>query len=147
VPYSFKIWNQGNDGRTMGVRVQGVRELAKFAAACTEPDISGRYVDMQFSRCYTRLPAATHGSPPSPYARIVDVIWLNPIGYGSHRLFPGRTLVATYIGPLRTSGGFASQCYCIVDANGYPALAKHHRAAIRVEYVADPARDVLVVMP
>lgn len=144
MPYNFKIWNQGNDRRTMGIRVEDVAELARFAAACSEPDIGGHYADMQ---TYLGAAAAARGAPPPPYSRIVDVIWLNAIGYGSNRLFPGRTMVATYTGPERGSGGFASQCYCIVDANGYPALAQHHRMIIRVEFVANPARDVMVVMP
>jgi hypothetical protein len=87
VPYNFMIWNQGNDGRTMGIRAQDVGELARFAAACSEPDISGQYTNMQQ---YLNSAGSAHGAPPPPYSRIVDVIWLNPIGYSNHRLFPSQ---------------------------------------------------------
>jgi hypothetical protein len=31
--YKFKVWNQGHDGRTMGIRVEDVDEVARIAAA------------------------------------------------------------------------------------------------------------------
>lgn len=143
MPFRFKIWNQGNDGQTMGIRVADVDELASFATACNQPDLAGLYHNLDD---YLAAAAAASGSTPSPYSRLVDVVWLASIGYGAPRAFFGRTLVATYTGPERVTGGFASQCYCIVDAQGYPALAPHHQAIIQVQYVAGPGRDVLVVV-
>jgi hypothetical protein len=43
MPFEFKVWNQGNDGQTMGIRVKDVTELNRFAAACTQPDLAGRW--------------------------------------------------------------------------------------------------------
>jgi len=144
MPFNFKIWDQGNDGRTMGVRVEDVNELTKFATACSQPDIAGHYPNL---RSYLTAASRARGGPPPPYSRIVDVVWLNPVGYRSPQFFPGRTLVATYTGPQRGTGGFASQCYCIIDPIGFTALRRHHRRAIVVEYIAHPSRDALVVLP
>lgn len=142
--FNFKIWDQGNDGKTMAVRVEDVGELARFAAACSQPDIAGRYVNL---RAYLTAAGRASGAPPQPYSRVVDIVWLKALGYRSPQFFPGRTLVATYTGPERNAGGYASQCYCIVDPDGFRALRRHHRTVVSVEYVASPGRDVLVVLP
>jgi len=144
MPFNFKIWNQGNDGQTMGIRLADVDELDEFAGVCTEPDIAGTYTNLQ---AYLDSAAAAHGAAPPHYSRPVDVVWLNPIGYGGRRFFPGRRLLATYTGPERQSGGFGSQCYCIVDPNGYAALAPHHQKVISGEYIANAVTDVLVLLP
>ena len=142
--FDFKIWNQGNDGETMGLRVADVTELTAFAAACNQPDLAGVYQDLS---AYLNAANAARGVTPISYSRRIDVVWLNTIGYGTPQLFPGRTLVATYTGNERQAGGFASQCYCIVDPAGYPALAQHHQTPIRVDYITNPSHDVLVVLP
>ena len=41
--HRFKIWNQGNDGNTMGIRADGMEELKQLAGSCTQPDIAGNY--------------------------------------------------------------------------------------------------------
>jgi hypothetical protein len=143
MPFEFKIWNQGNDGQTMGIRVRNVTELKRLTSACTEPDLSGRWTNLA-----DYLQAARNAtSEPPPFVRLVQVIWLSPQGYGAARNFTGRTFVVTYTGPMRAAGGFASQGYCTVDPQGYPLLRNLHRRPIRVEYIADPAQDVLVVLP
>ena len=143
MPHRFKIWNQGNDDLIMGIRVENTKRLAAFAPHCNQPDLAGNWANL------TDYLSAAAGarSTPQPYARLVDVVWLNPLGYGTPRYFPGRTLVATYTGPRRPRGGYACQCYCIVDPQGYPALAAHHRTIIQVEYIAHPFHDALVVLP
>lgn len=143
MPFQFKVWNQGNDGQTMGIRVRNVAELRRLAAACTQPDLTGRWGSL--GDYLAAANAAT--AEPAPYARLVQVVWLNTLGYNVLRNFSGRTFVVTYTGPMRTAGGFASQGYCIVDPNGYPVLGPLHRQPIRVEYIADSAQDVLVVLP
>lgn len=142
--FSFKIWDQGNDGRTMAVRVEDVKELAKFAGACTQPDLAGKYPNLQ---AYLKAAAKATGPPPAPYTRLVHVVWLNSKGYKSPQFFPGRMLVVTYTGPLKNNGGYASQGYCITDPVGFTALRKHHRKPISVEYIVNPSGDVLVVLP
>ena len=144
MPLNFKIWNQGNDGRTMGIRVEDVKELAALAGVCTEPDTAGTYASLQD---YLDAAAVAHGATPQHYSRHVDVVWLNPIAYGGRRLFPGRRLLATYTGNERQSGGFASQCYCVVDEDGYAALAPHHKTVIEGEYIAHAQGDVIVLLP
>lgn len=141
--FSFKVWDQGNDGRTMGIRAKDVRELARLAPACTGPDLGGNWQSLtQFLNA-----AARARSLRAPYVRPVQVVWLNPLGYGSPRVFHGRTFVVTYTGPQRATGGYASQAYSIVDANGFPNLGAHHRTPIKVEYIAGTGLDTLVVLP
>ena len=140
--HRFKIWDQGNDGSTMGIRVARVEALPQFATSCTMPDLSGEY------RCLQDylVRAESAQTPPPPYSRYVDVVWLSHIGYGVSKYFPHRTMVVTYSGNMRQAGGYASQAYCIVDPNGYPELASHHQRLISVEYVAHATRDTLVVL-
>ena len=143
MPFKFKIWDQGNDGSTMAIRVKNVKELAKFAGACTQPDLSGKYPNLG---AYLSKAAKAKGAPPTPYTRLLHVVWLNSKGYKAPQFFPGRTLVVTYTGPEKTKGGYASQCYCIIDPVGFAALKKHHRQPISVEYVAGASGDALVVL-
>jgi hypothetical protein len=141
--FNFKVWNQGNDGHTMGIRVADLPELKKFAGTCTKADLAGNWPNM---KAYLSA-AASASVEPVPYIRLVDVVWLNTSLMASQRYFPGRRLVATYTGPKRTTGGFASQAYCIVDPELFAQLGKYHRTKIKVEYVASASHDVLVVMP
>lgn len=143
MPFQFKVWNQGNDQQTMGIRIRNVAELARFARVCSQPDLAGAWPDLG---TYLSAVARATTEPP-PYSRLVQVIWLNTRGYGTARNFPGRTLVVTYSGLRRKNGGFASQGYCIVDAQGYPILGPHHQQPIQVEYIADRAQDILIVLP
>lgn len=143
MPFEFKVWNQGNDGQTMGIRVKNVFELSRLASACVQPDITGHWASLT-----DYLSAARRAtSEPRPYVRLVQVVWLNTLGYRTQRYFSGRTFVVTYTGPMRTAGGFASQGYCIVDPQGYPQLGRLHRRPVRAEYIADPAQDIIVILP
>ena len=140
--HRFKIWDQGNDGNTMAIRVENMHALRRLAQSCTAQDIAGNYGNLQ----EYIVAASRANTPPLPYPRFVDVVWLNMTGYDEYRYFPHRTLVVTYSGNRRQNGGFASQGYCIIDPNGYPHLAAHHRSPILVEYVANTLRDALVVL-
>jgi len=140
--FKFKIWNQGNDGRTMGIRVADVAELKKFAVACAKPDLGGTWANLQAYLAAARKAS----SEPAPFVRVVDIVWLNN-AFLPNTYFPGRRLVATYTGPRRGTGGFASQAYTILDANLFSKLGAHHKKQIEVEYVASDSNDVLVVLP
>lgn len=143
MPFRFKIWDQGNDGRTMGIRVRDVRELARLATVCTQPDLGGNWRDLN----HFLTTAAGARRSNAPYSRLIQVVWLNAAGYASPRVLSGRTFVVTYTGPRRTTGGYASQGYSIVDANGFPNLGRHHKARIDVEYIPGSSLDTLVVLP
>jgi hypothetical protein len=143
MPYRFKIWNQGHDGRTMGIRVEDINELASLATACTQPDSAGAWSNLQD---YLDAVNVVVGAAPPPYTRIVDVVWLNPIGYGVPSYFPGRTLVVTYNGNQRATGGYATQCYCIVDPLGYQRLAPHDKNPLNVEYIAHMRNDLIAIV-
>ncbi len=144
MPLCFKVWNQANDNTTMAVRVSNVREVRHLSQVCAGPDMQGTWRNLAEYLAAARVAV---GAPPVPYTRPVDVIWLSRLGYGTPRLFPGRRLVATYTGPQRLHGGYATQCYCVIDPAGYGALGAHHRAALSVEYIAHSSHDVLVVLP
>ena len=139
--YEFKIWNQGNDGKTMGIRAANVSVVAELASVFTRPSDNGAYATM--TTFLTTLAHAT--TPPEPYRRSVDVLWRTAIGYGTHTYLPGRTLEVTYSGNVRQSGGFAAQCYIIVDPQGYPNLGALHLAPITVVVVPGNERDLVEV--
>jgi len=143
MPNEFKIWDQGNDGSTMSIRVKDTLELNKLKSKVTGVDLSGMYTNLND---YLRR-AATANLPPAPYSRLVNVVWLNAKGYPKPLVFPARTFVVTYTGNVRQAGGFASQGYVIVDPTGFANLGRHHRDAIEVEYITSAGVDTLVVLP
>lgn len=142
--FRFKIWNQGNDGNTMGIRVADVSELDRMRVACTEPSLGGRWSNLDQ---YLQHAASATTQPDPSYSRIVNVVWLRALGYPSPITFNGRTFVVTYTGNARVSGGFASQGYCITDPHGYPLLAAHHQTDLIVQYIPGSFGDTIVVMP
>ena len=139
--FSFKIWNQGNDGNTMGIRAADVSVVSQIGPVLNSPSDDGFYASL--SQYLTAVGSAN--TPPPPYRRPIDVLWRTAIGYGSHRYFPDRILEATYTGNVRQSGGFAAQCYVIVDPQGFPALGLHHTVPITVTVVLGTNRDLLEV--
>lgn len=143
MPNKFKIWDQGNDGSTMGIRVKDTTELNRLRSRVTGMDLAGGYPNLT---AYLRA-AATAARPPQPYSRLVTIVWLNAKGYANPIVFPGRTFVVTYTGNVRQSGGFASQGYVIIDPAGFANLGLHHRDSIDVEYITSGGMDTMVVMP
>lgn len=140
--YSFKIWNQGNDGSTMGIRAADVAVVAQLGQQVSRP--SGDAVYATLADYLAHLATAT--APPLPYRRPVDVLWRTAVGYQTHKYFTDRTLEVTYSGNLRQRGGFAAQCYVIVDSQGYSLLGPLHTVPITVVVVPGTAgRDLLEV--
>jgi hypothetical protein len=116
-------------------------ELRRIAASHLVPALNARYGSI---RDYlVAVGSAAH--PPRPYVRSVDVLWDTSLGYGARRYFDGRTLEVTYSGNVRTRGGFAAQCYVVVDPNGFGVLGPFHRVPIQVEIIAGTNRDLLIV--
>lgn len=139
--FAFKVWNQGNDGNTMGIRAADVSVVAQLGPAINRPS-----EDQVYASLSQYLTAVGSGSvAPPPYRRRVDVLWRTAIGYGSHRYFPDRILEATYSGNVRQIGGFAAQCYVLVDPQGFAALGLHHTVPITVTVVPGTIRDLLEV--
>lgn len=141
MPHPFKIWNQSNDGKTMAIRCESTTSLADLASQYMVPSDDGVYTSLQ--EFINRLNTAT--SPLPPYRRAVDVYWNTAIGYGAPRLFADRTLEATYTGNQRQGGGFAAQCYVMIDPDGFQALGPLHLAPITVTIILGGPRDLLVV--
>lgn len=140
--FDFKIWNQANDGTTMGIRAADVNVVAQIGFHFDRPSNCGTYVSL--GQYLTRLSTAT--AHPLPYRRPVDVLWKSAIGYLSHRYFTDRVLEVTYTGDLRQGGGFAAQCYVIVDPQGFAILGQHHTVPITVVVVPGTSgRDLLEV--
>ena len=139
--FAFKIWNQGNDGNTMGIRAADVSVVAHLGQS-----IARSWEDQLYVPLGQYLAAVDSASvPPSPYRRRVDVLWRTAVGYGGHQYFPDRILEATYSGNVRQSGGFAAQCYVLVDPQGFAALGRHHTVPITVAIVPGSTRDLLEV--
>lgn len=141
--YPFVIWNQANDGKTMGIRVRDVDVLVQLPDACRGSDIAGNWNSLEE---YLNE-AATALQPPIPYVRLVDIVWLNTKPFGEARLAQDRRFRVTYTGNVRTSGGFASQGYSIVEPEGAAQLLPLHQTSIQVEYLAGAGRDAIVVLP
>ena len=139
--YQFKIWNQSNDAQTMAIRAQDVNTLAKIASSYNAPSTDGQYNSL--GNFLNQLNSAS--SPLSPYRRSVDVFWNTALGYGKRKLFADRVIEATYTGTIRQSGGFAAQCYVMIDPGGYGALGQFHLVPITVAIVPGGPRDLLIV--
>ncbi len=140
--FDFKIWNQANNGTTMGIRAADVNVVAQLVPQFNRGSDDGVYGAL--GHYLSALAVAP--TPPIPYRRSVDILWRTAIGYGSHRYFTDRVLEVTYTGNVRQSGGFAAQCYVIVDPNGFQALISHHTVPITVVVVPGVGgRDLLEV--
>jgi hypothetical protein len=140
--FDFKIWNQANNGTTMGIRGADVNVVAQLGPQFNRGSDDGVYGSLGE---YLSAVAVAQ-TPPDPYRRSVDILWRTAIGYGSHRYFTDRVLEVTYTGNVRQSGGFAAQCYVIVDPNGFQALGPHHTVPISVVvFHGNGARDLLEV--
>lgn len=140
--FDFKIWNQANHGTTTGIRVADVNIVAQLGPQFNRCSDGG--VDGSSSQYLSAIAVAQ--TPPDPYRRTVDILWRTAIGYGTHRYFTERVLEATYTGSVRQSGGFAAQCYIIVDPNGFRALGSHHTVPIAVvAVVGTGGQDLLEV--
>lgn len=143
MPFSFKIWDQANDGQTMAIRVEDVAELQRLSAVCIGEDAAGNWSSLADYLSHS----ATAATEPIPYVRDVDVLWQDPaIGLPSNYSQTRRFRV-TYTGRARVSGGFASQGYCVLDPVWNAALQPHHQQPITVEWYAGNQRDLLVVGP
>lgn len=138
--FAFKIWNQGNDGCTMGIRAADVGVVAKLGPQFNRSSDDGLYRSLD----QYHLAIALAQTPPAPYRRSVDIVWRTAIGYGSHRYFTDRVLEVTYTANVRQSGGFAAECYVIVDPNGFHALGSHHTVPTTVVVVPDIGRRNLL---
>lgn len=79
--FNFKIWNQANNGTTMGVRAADVNVVAQLGPRCNRASDDGGYrsLDQYLSTI------AVAQTPPPPYRRSVDILWRTAIGYGIHR--------------------------------------------------------------
>lgn len=141
MPYEFKIWNQSNDNQTMSIRVRDVNALNAMAATYAVPSSDGAYQSLQH---FINL-LDTAVAPQPPYRREVDVVWNTMLGYGRKRMFRSCILEATYSGNIRQGGGYAVQCYVMIDPNGYGVLGPFHFVPIQVEIITETSCDLLVV--
>ena len=139
--YSFKIWDQSHDGKTMAVRIFDLDELRRIASSHLGRSDDGVYPS--FGSFVSSAGAAA--SPLSPYRITIDVYWATNFGYGKHRYFAQRVFEATYTGNLRISGGYAVQGYVMIDPDGFSNIGSSHLLPISVDIISGPIRDLLVV--
>lgn len=139
----IKVWDQGHDGHTIALRVADSNELSNLAVSCTEPDLDKNYLDLSD---FLQQADNTSNSPIIPYKRLVDVIWLTNLGYGSFQFFPNRIFEVTYTGIERASGGFSSQGYIVHDPEGFDSLEDHVGEVLNCDYLTSSmGRDVIIV--
>lgn len=125
----------------MAIRVSGVAELDRLSHVLTGPDL---YLNWSSLKSYL-VAAATAPARLTPFVRDVDVLWEamspgTPTPYCQERRFE-----VTYTGPVRSSGGFASQGYCYLVPEWAAALRVHHRQSIVVDVYPGGPRDLFVV--
>lgn len=141
--YSFKVWDQSNDGQTMAIRAVDVDALAELSTGCSQPDMAENWDSLQ----HYLDNAATASVAPIPYVRPVDVLWERAgVGVPQWSLCQDRRLRVTYSGNVRASGGFASQAYVVLDPAWNLALRPFDKEPLQVRYFAGPRRDLLVVL-
>lgn len=143
MPFSFKVWDQGSVGDPMAIRVAGVAELRRLSTILVGPDSGSNWSSLDD---YLRN-SATAANPPTPFVRMVDVLWEStnpptPTPYCQDRVFR-----VTYTGWQRSGGGFASQGYCYLDPAWAAALKPFHKTALLVDVYPGTGRDLLVVRP
>ncbi len=141
MPHSFKIWNQSNDGKTMAIRAEDVATVDEIARSYTVPSNDGLYTSL--SNFVAQLGGATQHL--SPYRRTVDVFWNTALGYDGPKYFADKTLESTYTGNMRQGGGYAAQCYVMIDPDGFGILGQFHLVPISVAIIPGEPRDLLVV--
>lgn len=139
--FSFKIWDQGSLGDPMAIRVSGVAELRRLAKLMNGPDAGSNWPSLASYLAFS----ATAKSPPTPFIRLIDVLWENSTPAMPTPFCQDRAFRVTYTGWRRRTGGFASQGYCYLDPAWAIALRPHHRQAIFVDVYPGTGRDLFVV--
>lgn len=139
--FSFKIWDQGNAGDPMAIRVDGVAELRRLARLLTGPDAALNWPSLGDYLAYS----ATATGLPTPFVRRIDVLWESaaprvPTPYCQDRMFR-----VTYTGRLRARGGYASQGYCYLDPAWAHDLQPFRHGGLVVDVFPGADRDLFVV--
>ncbi len=151
MPFEFEIWYQGGEKKNLGLRITDPQVVARFAEECNQPDIAGKYDDLQ--SFLNTAPAISKDYTP-PYHRVVDVISLNPKLYKQKKAMPGRTLIATLVHDPEVSKQGTAHVYVIIENPDAGALDPEDLDSdpdsdieyVLGEYTASPGRDVLVVL-
>jgi len=60
---NFKIWNQGHDGQTMGIRVEDATGLQRLATCCNQPDMAANWLAWRNTFKQRMLPLALRQRP------------------------------------------------------------------------------------
>ena len=138
----LKIWNQANDGATMGLRVVDVVELEYLSGMFFGPSDDGNWASL---RDYLDYMSSTD-EPPAPFVITADVYWDRPSPSVPYPLARDRRFEFTYTGNRRESGGYAVQGYLILPTDWAPGLLSSHMTPVDAELSdAGPVPTVTVL--
>jgi len=138
---NLRLDDQARQGHIVSIDFR-VAELVQLATEMTGPDISGFHASLaEFLHT-----ADTAGSPPDTYFRNVDVLWRHSTIATPSALGCDRRFAASYNGPLRAKGGYATQGYLVLPPAWEAALLPHLGTALEVDYFAGTTHDLMVVV-
>lgn len=141
--YAFKVWDQANDGKTVAVRVRDTEVLAELADAVAGSDAAAHWTSLH----EYLTSAATAEDPPTPFVRVVDLLWLKEgLGVPAWSFAHDRHFRVLRTGDRRAEGGFASQGYVILPPCWTQALISHHKVPLWVRYLRGANHDLIVVL-
>jgi len=151
MPFKFEIWYQGENkvtpfDKNLGLRITDPKEVARFAEECNQPDVAGKYDDLQ--DFLNKAPEISKDYTP-PYHRVVDVISLSTKLYKDKKTLFGRTLIATMVHDPTVSKQGTVHVYVIIQDPDPGALDPEDLDGdeyVMGEYTASPGRDVLVIL-
>lgn len=138
---NLRLDDQARQGHIVSIDFR-VAELDQLAVEMVGSDLSGLYASLR-----DFLNAADAAvTPPESYFRHVDVLWQHPGVATPTALATDRRFVASYNGPRRQRGGFATQGYLVLEPAWETALLPHLGMPLAVDYFAGGGHDLMVVV-
>jgi hypothetical protein len=140
--FRFKIWDQANDGKTIGLRASDNSEIQKLGQHLIGADAFNEWESLSgFLQCLSQAE-----SPPERFVRIVDIlIARNDLGLPKWSLCQKRKFSFTYSGLVRKGGGFAAQAYVILEPAWTSTLICNVGLEIEAEYILGDDRDLIIL--
>jgi len=140
--FRFKVWDQANDGKTIGLRVADIKEIERLGHHLTGAEAFNEWNSLSdFLDCLNQAQ-----TPPERFVRLVDVlVGRSDLTLPKWSLCQIRKLSFTYTGPVRRAGGFAAQAYVILEPSWTASLIGHAGLELNAEYVIGSDRDLIVL--
>lgn len=137
-----KVWDQANDGKTIGLRIADNAEISKLANYLTGSEAFDEWSSL--SEFLDHLSQAQ--IPPERFVRLVDVlVGRSDLTLPKWSLCQTRKLSFTYSGLARKGGGYASQAYVILEPAWTQSLSSHVGVELQAQYVNGTDRDLIIL--